>query len=134
MTDDDGRFLNEFESLQLDPIEFNHIGHLRLAYLYVERDGVETAVQQVSKGIRAFAENLGAKNKYHQTITEALVRLIAIRWQQSPTPDWQTFLTMNTDLVDNAYGVLLRYYTPERLKSNEARQQFLTPDRQSWEA
>jgi hypothetical protein len=129
MTQDDKQFLARFESLTLEPETFDHQAHLRLAFLCITEEGVERAVERVGRGIRAFAENVGAADKYHQTITEACVRLIGLRLSQQPVSDWQSFLALHPDLVYQAKAVLLHHYSPERLFNAEARTCFVAPDR-----
>lgn len=128
ITQDDKQFLARFESLTLDPASFDHKAHLRLAFLCICQEGVEPAVERVERGIRAFAASVGAANKYHQTITEAFVRVIGLRLTRQAVPDWQGFLELNPDLVNQAQNVLLQHYSPERLFSAEARTRFLEPD------
>jgi hypothetical protein len=134
ITQDDKQFIARFESLMLEPDTFDHKAHLRLAFVCIRQDGVEPAVKRVERGIRAFAEHFGARDKYHQTITEALVRVIGLRLTHQPVPDWQSFLELNQDLVNQAKEVLLQHYSPERLFSAEARSRFLEPDRLPLEA
>ena len=129
MNHQDAHFLNRFEALAIGPGEFSHVAHLRLAFLYIEQGGVEAAVGHMSAGLQRFVEKVGAVDKYHQTITEALVRLMGARLDQQPTPDWHSFLQANPDLVQDAKGVLLRHYSPARLNCAEARAKFLPPDR-----
>lgn len=129
MISNDQIFVEQFETFKIQPRTFDHAAHLRLAFLYLSREGVEGAIQHVGTNIRAYAEHVGAVGKYHQTITEALVRLMAIRLARHQVPDWQTFLADNPDLVDDAKGVLLRYYSAKRLFSPEARETWLSPDR-----
>ncbi|MCB0210448.1 MAG: hypothetical protein KDJ52_14010 [Anaerolineae bacterium] len=134
LTQNDKQFLANFETLKLTPATFDHKAHLRLAFLCIVQDGLDPAVERVGRSIRAFAEHLGAHDKYHQTITEALMRVIGLRLVQQPVTDWQRFLVLNPDLVDQAKEVLLYYYSPERLFSDEARTRFLEPDRHPLEA
>ncbi len=125
---EDKQFLEEFESLTFTG-NFNHVNHLRLCFLYLQSNGLEGGIVRTGQNIRAFAESKGAKDKYHQTITEALVRIIDLRVIQRPVSDWQTFVATNPDLVQQAKEVLLQHYTSERLFSPEARLRFLEPDR-----
>lgn len=129
LTPDDKQFLARFEALTLEPGAFDHQAHLRLAYLCLVLDGLEPAVQRVGRGIRAFAAKVGASDKYHQTITEALVRVMGLRLARQPGADWSAFLAANPDLLHQAKELLLRHYSPERLFSAEARTRFLGPDR-----
>lgn len=128
MIKDDKKFVAEFEALKIPPDDFKHQAHLRLAFLYVDWLGVEAAVKRISAGIQAYAAHLEVSDLYNQTVTEALVRLIGIRREEKPTSNWQAFLAANPDLVEDAKGLLLQYYTSERLFSDEARSKFLAPD------
>lgn len=134
LTQDDQQFITCFEALTLDPSTFDHKAHLRLALLCIMQDGLEPAVERVGRGIRAFAEHAGAQDKYHQTITEALMRVMGLRLARQPVADWQSFLASNPDLVNQAKEVLLQHYTAEHLFSAEARTRFVEPDRLPLEA
>ncbi len=124
----DQEFLLQFEQLTLDPSHFNHIGHIRLAWLYLTQDTLETAREKIIGGIQAYASSLGATDKFHATITHALVQIIAVRMSVVSDLSWETFLAQNSDLVDDAWQVLSTYYSTEMLQSEEARLQSLSPD------
>lgn len=126
-------FVSAVEELQLPVSEFNHLGHLRLAYFYICRDGIDAAVIQTCNTIKRFAEHNGANKKFHQTITEGLVRIMAQRISAGGTVTWEAFLKNNHDLVEDANQVLLRYYSPELLCSDKSRTEFLQPDLESIE-
>ena len=124
----DHKFIEQFESLTLDKQFFDHIGHMRLTWLYLNQYDLEKSILLVNKNIKAYAESLGAKDKFHFTITTALVRIIDKRLILSQSFSWNKFLTNNYDLVDDAISVLLQYYTSELLFSDAARASFIEPD------
>ena len=124
----DQAFLAQFESQTLAPIHFKHVGHLRLAWLYLSRNDVETAVQLVCSGIRAYAESLGASTKFHLTITDTLVRIVAKRINNMQEKVWELFLNENRDLVEDAISVLLQYFSKDLLFSETARISLVQPD------
>jgi hypothetical protein len=70
-----------------------------------------------------------APRLYHETITTACVLLINERIDRTATQDWPAFAAAHADLLTWKPSVLDRYYTPERLWSERARQTFLMPDR-----
>lgn len=123
----DQAFIAQFENLTLDPVYFDHVGHLRLTWLYLNQYALDVSIQKVCKGINAYATHLGAPDKFHVTITQAMVRLVAARMQPQER-SWQYFLANNQDIVENALSVLCRDYTKERLLSEEARHVWLEPD------
>ncbi|UUZ49057.1 hypothetical protein LP420_00580 [Massilia sp. B-10] len=55
------------------------LSHLRLAALALQAHDVDSAVARTCLSIRAYATHLGAPAKFHWTVTEALVRLLAAR-------------------------------------------------------
>lgn len=125
----DGDFLAQFEAQTLDKVYFNHLGHLRLAWLYLQAHDTDTAVSQVCLGIQAYATSLGATDKFHMTITNAIVRIMAQRIDELTDKTWCAFLAENTDLVDDAQTVLAQYFSHSRLFSEEAQKTLLMPDR-----
>ena len=124
----DEQFLAEFEAGTLPKEEFSHRQHVRLAWLYLGRHEFADASRRVVDGIKSFAARHGATGLYHETITQAWLRLIADGRQR--TPDAATFagfLEANPALATK--GALDPYYDPVTLKTDEARARFVAPDR-----
>jgi len=142
----DREFMTLFENQSLPPEYFAHKGHIRLAWLYLQRYPLELAINKVEQGIKAYAGALGAVDKFHCTITRALVCIMAQRLAVSKpgqqaqtsvparekTPSWQAFISDNQDLLLDAFGVLQQYYSKALLTSEQARKQFVQPDLGSW--
>jgi len=125
---DDITFINQFEMKTLNPTHFDHKGHIRLAWLYLNNHELEKAIDLTCNGIKAYAESLGAKGKFHLTITDALVRIMAQRIQKNPANNWEYFLLVNQDLVLNSLEVIKQFYSNEVLFSNEAKCSLVKPD------
>ena len=124
----DSEFLHEFESLCLPAEAFDHDGHLRLAWLYLSQFELQEAIDKVTRGIPAYAGSLGATEKYHHSLTVALVLIIAARMAGNPTDSFTDFLEMNEDLVTDFRGVLLNHYRESTLYSETARECWVEPD------
>lgn len=124
----DACFVEQFENQTLDPKHFNHVGHLRLAWLYLMDDEVDLVIEKLSVGIKGYAESLGARQKFHLTITDAIIRLMAERIKRLEYPTWSQFLQQNRDLVEDASAVLHQYYSESLLSSEAARLNVLQPD------
>lgn len=124
----DAQFLNAFERCELTSAQFDHVGHLRLACLLLQRHALDAAVQATCGGIQRLATHLGAQDKFHRTLTEALVRLMAARGAASMP--WTDFLRAHPELTGDARALLARHYSAERLADPLARQTFLVPDRE----
>ena len=113
--------MTQFENQTLNSIHFKHIGHLRLAWLYLNSNDVDTAIKLICSGIQAYAESLGATTKFHLTITDAIVRIMAKRVGAMAEKKWDLFLDENNDLVEDALSVLHQYFSKDILFSEEAR-------------
>ena len=128
VTEDDERFLQQFESCVLDPATFDHKAHLRVAWLYLHSGDLLSACEKTCRGIRRFAESNGAHDKFHRTITEFLVRAMDARIGDNNDDDFEQFLQRNPDLASDALGLIQRSYSRERLGSPKARAAWLAPD------
>lgn len=119
--------IEAFEAARIEPGKFDHEAHVYVAWLYIGRyPGVESMVR-FAAALRRLTDELGIPGKYHETITWLFLLLIRERYRDGES--WPVFRRRNRDLVDDASKTLARYYTPERLASDEARQRFLLPDR-----
>ena len=128
MTDD--QFLASFTACTLPPEQFSHAGHIRLAWINLQRHDFDQAVDATCRGIRAYAAHLGAATKFHTTITVALMHLLRAAGAADQTVSWYQFLTANQDLMHNARAILGRHYSSQCLDSLDARERFVPPDLQ----
>jgi hypothetical protein len=121
MSDDE--FLARFEDHALE--SFTHRDHLRVAFAYARRDGVEAAVVGARR-IRGFAAAAGATRKYHDTLTVAWARVVAHLALQRPALAFGDFVAAHPQLERR--DLLLAHYSRERLFSDAARARFVEPD------
>ena len=124
LTDDE--FLARFESGRLPASEFHHRDHVRATWLCIERYGEERAADRVSAGIRAIAAAHGIPERYHATITQGWVRLIAHHRSLDPASDFRAFFAHASGLADK--NLLERHYSRDILFSSDARAAFVEPD------
>lgn len=128
---EDAAFLAAFESCTLPRPDWTHAAHLRMAYLYLRRDDTPDAdawLPTVRQRIRAYNESLGNSTGYHDTVTAAFLRLVADRLRRTPSPTFAGFRQANPDLFAARPGGLSTHYTPEVLRSPEARARFIEPN------
>ncbi|MGB0494900.1 MAG: hypothetical protein ACPGJI_00990 [Kangiellaceae bacterium] len=124
----DNDFIEQFENKTLDPRYFNHIGHLRLAWLYLNTNNLQDAIQTSCFRIKAYATSLGATTKFNTTITSALLEIMNKRMKSTDTGSWELFLQQNRDLVNDALSILSQHYSIELIFSEQARLCFVEPD------
>ncbi|MDQ3070008.1 MAG: hypothetical protein M3R55_09805 [Acidobacteriota bacterium] len=126
MTDEqiDG-LVEAFLAGRVDPAAFDHASHVAVAWAILGRSARDAAALQVADGLRRITLRAGKPERYHETITQAFVRIIAAR--RRPGEPWGAFAARNPDLFQS--GLLERYYDRDVLTSDEARLGWLEPRR-----
>jgi hypothetical protein len=129
MTSDSGvaEELADLEQGRLDPKQFPHREHVRLAFEMLGRYSFPEALARFSKGLRQLAVKGGRPEAYHETITAAFLALIGERRLHDRCANWEQFAELNGDLFDK--NLLRQWYEPEVLNSVLARRTFILPRR-----
>lgn len=122
----DHEFVQEFEDLSLPPSEFGHRGHLRLAWLYLQDHSLEACIDKIARHIRAYATHLGAADKYHHTLSAAIVTLMAQPAKASASFD--AFVDTHPEFLQDLPTMIAQYYSQMQLEREAAKTQFLAPD------
>lgn len=124
----DHDFRRQFELKTLPEKYFDHLGHLRIAWIYLTSGELELAIKKITQGIKRYAESLGAKDKFNYTLTEATVRVMHYHIQDSPQTSFNAFIQDNPQLVTNLPAILAYHYSQKRLMCSLAKQSFVEPD------
>jgi hypothetical protein len=125
----DDAFVEAFETLSLDPKNFNHRGHLRLAWCYLTWLPLGEAAQRCADSIRRFATHHGQPEKFHVTLTLAFMHIVKDRMRGAPAgEDFDAFCARNPELLQDARGLIGRYYSAKKLDDPAARMAFIEPD------
>jgi hypothetical protein len=119
----DAELVQAFESTKLD--EFPHASHVRVAWYYLTRDPILIALPRFKAALQRFAASKGKPERYHETITIALLLLIADRRRDGES--WAMFAARNPDLLQWPCPALTELYPAERLDSPRAREVFVLP-------
>lgn len=127
----DKQFLSAFEDCSLPFVQWSHRAHVRVAYLYASHHDLNSAIDQMREGIRAYNAVHGVEDGphtgYHETTTRAFMRLIQLAVQeQGPFRDSHDFCNRSPGLLDRR--VLLCYYTRDRIMQPDAKIAFVEPD------
>jgi len=125
---DDATFLAAIARCELPAAAFDHRQHLRLAWLHLRQAPLQQAIEGCCADITRFAAHHGAHGKFHRTVTEALLRLMASGGAVDPALGWPAFQHRNAALFGDARGLLARHYSPTLLASPAARLHFQPPD------
>lgn len=126
MTDD--AFIAAFEAAKISRPDWTHEAHIRMAWIYATRtpDLIESIVCAREGIQRLNAANGVGEELYHETVTAAFMTLVHARLVEGGT--WEEFRAANPALFDRDNPILHRYYTPEIIKSDLARTQFVKSD------
>jgi hypothetical protein len=128
ISNDDREFKSQFETCVLSPSEFTHRAHLRLAYVYLVEHDDDMACQFMRDSLLRFLNHHGVDiSKFHETMTRAWI--LAVRHfmeHDSGADSANTFIDNNPQMLDNA--IMMTHYSAELLFSDNAREQFVTPD------
>ncbi len=122
-------FMRAFEDGSLSRSEWTHSRHLVMALWYLRRHNRDDATRLIRDGIQRHNKSQQNFTGYHETITLAWVavieRFLAMRDLDVPVSMLAGQLLGQCGHKD----YLLRYYSRERLFSDEARACWVPPDR-----
>jgi hypothetical protein len=125
----DRKFRAAFESCDFSPAEFNHRAHLRLAYVYLTEHDAERAYKSMRDALHRFLEYNGVDlSKYHDTITRAWILAVRHFMEETSCSDSaDSFIEQHPIMLDAK--IMMTHYSAEVLFSDEARANFVEPDR-----
>lgn len=125
MSDDE--FARAFLAGTLSVSQFHHRDHLRLGWVLVRQQGVESATQAVVSGIRRFAAHHGQATKYHETVTLFWVRLVGHLVATRPDlAAFDAFMGAFPHLLDK--NLPYRHWRRATMESPAARAGWVAPD------
>jgi hypothetical protein len=125
--DPDRQLMDDFEACRVDPHGFHHAEHIRIAWIFLRTYPYAEAERRMREGLRRLTAHVGATRKYHETMTIAWTRLVASAIALSPdAATFDDFARRHGWLLDK--DTLLRFYSRERLMSDEARARWVEPD------
>lgn len=128
---DDDAWVARFEACEIPLEEWNHRAHLRVAWTYLRRHGLEEATKRMRAGILRFNASKGVPDGldqgYHETLTVAWLRILdAMMRVNGPEADAAAFFEKHTQLHSKA--LLRLFYSRDRFLTREAKQRFVEPD------
>lgn len=126
-SESDRNFRQAFEACSVLPSEFNHLAHLRLAYVYLAENELEVAQDKFRCSLLSFLTAHGIpEGKFHHTLTRAWVLAVRHFMNRYSSSSFSEFASQSKPLLDSK--VMLTHYSAELLFSPNARASFLEPD------
>jgi len=123
----DLEFTRAFRSGEIPTSDFNHLAHLRLAYVYLCQDDLKYAEQKMREALLAFLDaNDIPRAKFHETLTRAWVMAVSHFMSRKDSIAFSEFIAGSQPLLDTK--VMLTHYSAAALFSERARMAFVEPD------
>ncbi|GAB4245758.1 MAG: hypothetical protein Tsb0034_24410 [Ekhidna sp.] len=124
----DDAFEHEFETYRLKPGLFSHEAHLRLAYIHIQKYGLEQAELNMCQQIQGYAESLGVYDKFNKTVTVASVKAMHHFMQKSKTSNFKNLIQEFPRLLTNFKDILGQHYGFNVFADQRAKKEFVEPD------
>lgn len=124
----DWDFEKQFSDGSLNPALFNHEAHLRLAWIHIDKYGIEKAIENICNQLVAFVGALGASDKYNKTLTIAAIRAVYHFKLRSQTDNFQDFIAEFPRLKYSFRDLIKSHYSTDIFKSQNAKQEYLKPE------
>ncbi|UXH80709.1 hypothetical protein [Roseateles amylovorans] len=126
-SESDLAFQREVEAGDVPASAFDHLAHLRLAYVYLCQGDLAQAQHKMRRALRSFLEANGIPAaKYHETLTRAWVMAVSHFMNRRSSPSFSAFVAHSQPLLDTQ--VMLTHYSAAALFSERARAAFVEPD------
>jgi hypothetical protein len=126
VTPEDDAFVAAFVEGRITNQNFHHRDHLRLAWVQINRLGLERASEVVTADIQHFAAAHGSAHRYHDTMTRFWVRIVGMAIGRHPDLGFDDLLAAEPHLLDK--GLPLRHWSREAMASDSAKRSWVEPD------
>ena len=124
----DSEFEQQFINCELNPEIFTHEAHLRLAWIYIKKYGIEQAETNIPRQLREYVKSVGAENKYNTTLTLAAIKAVYHFILKSDANSFREFIIEFPRLKNNFRELMACHYGVDIYNSQKAKMKFLEPD------
>lgn len=124
----DTEFEQQFNNCVLNPAIFSHEAHLRLAWINIDRYGIEQAEKNIPIQLQKFVRFVGAADKYNKTLTIAAIKAVYHFMLKSKSENFQGFIAEFPRLKNNFKELMSCHYGFDIYHSKKAKVEFLEPD------
>ena len=124
----DNDFESKFSDCSLNPALFNHEAHIRLAWIHINKYGIDQAINNVCTQIKLFDVTHGDGAKFHKTLTVASVRTVYHFFLKSQSNNFTDFIQEFPRLNNSFKGLIDAHYGINLFNSEKAKIEFIEPD------
>ncbi len=122
------KIIQQFKAATLEPSLFNHEAHLHLAYLYIQKFGLEKAIDEICQDLKNYVKQVGAENKYHHTLTVAAIQIVNHFMQKSNSNNFHDFIHEFPRLKTSFKELIQQHYSFDIFQNEMSKEKFLEPD------
>ncbi|MEZ5043397.1 MAG: hypothetical protein R2828_26105 [Saprospiraceae bacterium] len=123
----DSEFENEFSNCTLNPEFFSHEAHIRLAWIHIDKYGIEQATENIQTQLKKYVDTIGAADKYNVTLTVAAIKAVYHYMLRSNSKNFSDFSAEFPQLKVKFKELMYRHYGFDIYNSIEAKLQFMEP-------
>jgi hypothetical protein len=120
-------FISAFESGAMPDTDFDHLAHMRLAWIYIQNFSLDLAIQKLNTGIKNFDQLKGDGTKYHKTVTICAALTIDKLIRDQQATDFNEFIRLNSFLMNDFKATIQQYYDFDVFSDPEAKKNFISP-------
>lgn len=124
----DDAFEEQFRSCAFEPADFSHEAHLRLAWIHIQKYGIEKAEKNVQEQLLKYVGHVGAKDKYNSTLTLAAIKAVHHFILKSKADSFSNFIEEFPRLKYHFKELMACHYSFDIYNSPKAKRTFLAPD------
>lgn len=124
----DAEFERKFNSCKLDPSDFSHEAHIRLAWINIKFYGIGQAEKNIQNQIKKFVDFVGASEKYNTTLTIAAIKIVYHFFLKSRSDNFKDFISEFPRLKYNFKDLMNSHYGLDIINSRKAKMEYLKPD------
>lgn len=121
-------FEEQFKTGVLNPEMFNHEAHLRLAWIQINKYGIERAQKNIQKQLLAYVDKFGARQKYNTTLTVAAIKAVYHFMLKSESDTFKDFIDEFPRLKHNFKDLMNVHYGIDIFNLEKAKIEFIKPD------
>lgn len=124
----DIEFEEQFKTGVLNLEMFNHEAHLRLAWIQINKYGIERAQKNIQKQLLAYVDKFGARHKYNTTLTVAAIKAVYHFILKSESNNFKDFIDEFPRLKYNFKDLMNVHYGIDIFNLEKAKIEFIKPD------
>lgn len=118
----------KFREIKFPPLYFSHEAHLRLAYIHLEKYGLEQSIENMCTQIYDFAIKYGATMKFNATVTYASLQIMDHYMRKGKSENFSDLMQEFPHLLQDFKGEIQQYYSWDVFRSLDAKATIHEPD------